>query len=55
MDVHPPLGKMMIAAAGALAGFDGVFKLREVGLDYLEVWTFLPIMKSLLRSLESHT
>ena len=28
-DSNPPLGKMMIAAAGYLAGFDGRFRYKE--------------------------
>ncbi|KAI8915493.1 Dolichyl-phosphate-mannose-protein mannosyltransferase-domain-containing protein [Powellomyces hirtus] len=35
MDVHPPLGKLMIAASGLAAGFDGVFDFKEIGKDYI--------------------
>lgn len=36
MDVHPPLAKLLITLAGWLAGFDGNFDFKNIGVDYLE-------------------
>lgn len=36
MDVHPPLAKLLITLAGWLAGFNGNFDFKEIGMDYLE-------------------
>ncbi|KAI9467856.1 glycosyltransferase family 39 protein [Zychaea mexicana] len=37
MDVHPPLAKMLIALVAKIAGFDGGFDFKEIGLEYVEV------------------
>ncbi|KAJ3351514.1 hypothetical protein HDU83_008892 [Entophlyctis luteolus] len=34
-DVHPPLGKMILGAVAALAGYDGHYLFDEIGDDYV--------------------
>lgn len=36
MDVHPPLAKLLITLAAWLAGFEGDFDFKDIGMDYLE-------------------
>lgn len=36
MDVHPPLAKLLITLFGWLAGFNGDFDFKEIGMDYVE-------------------
>ena len=34
VDVHPPLAKLMITAAGYVSGYDGKFAFDQIGMDY---------------------
>merc|ERR1719249_167909 len=48
-DSNPPLGKMLIALAGYLAGFDGKFSFDKIGQEYSDsvpLWNlrFLPAL-----------
>ncbi|KAJ3131136.1 hypothetical protein HK101_004796 [Irineochytrium annulatum] len=33
-DVHPPLGKLMLAAMGSFVGYDGHFLFEDIGMKY---------------------
>ncbi|KAJ3392676.1 hypothetical protein HDU84_003682 [Entophlyctis sp. JEL0112] len=35
MDVHPPLGKLLFAAAGLIGGYNSTFYFENIGDDYL--------------------
>ncbi|XP_077986750.1 protein O-mannosyl-transferase 1-like [Glandiceps talaboti] len=40
-DIHPPLGKLLYAATGYLAGFDGNYVFQKIGADYpqdMPIW-----------------
>jgi dolichyl-phosphate-mannose-protein mannosyltransferase len=34
-DVHPPLGKLLLAAVGYLLGYDGHYHFKKIGESYL--------------------
>lgn len=56
-DSNPPLGKMMIAFAGYLAGFDGKFSFDKIGQEYphdLPLWA-LRLIPALCGSLMTPT
>ena len=41
-DSNPPLGKLLIALAGYMAGFDGEFSFEKIGFPYeaeVPVWS----------------
>ena len=51
MDVHPPLGKLLITLAGFLSGFDGVFDFKEIGKSYIGKFVPYTSMRLLSASL----
>ena len=36
IDIHPPLGKLLLAAVGHLLGYDGSFNFTKTGLSYAD-------------------
>ncbi|KAH9264464.1 hypothetical protein BASA83_012051 [Batrachochytrium salamandrivorans] len=36
MDVHPPLGKLIVAGSGVLLGYNGSFSFQTIGLSYID-------------------
>merc|ERR1711962_66376 len=56
-DANPPLGKMLIALAGYLAGFDGRFSFDKIGQEYADtvpLW-YLRFLPALCGSLQTPT
>ena len=49
-DVHPPLGKMLIALSGYLTGYDGTFPFEKPGDKYENINYFGMRMVSLYYS-----
>jgi dolichyl-phosphate-mannose--protein O-mannosyl transferase len=35
-DVHPPLGKLIVAFSGVFSGYDGSFSFEKIGQSYIE-------------------
>jgi dolichyl-phosphate-mannose-protein mannosyltransferase len=35
-DVHPPLGKLLLAGVGYLLGYDGHYHFKKIGENYVE-------------------
>ncbi|KAJ3059273.1 hypothetical protein HDU98_004718, partial [Podochytrium sp. JEL0797] len=53
-DVHPPLGKMMLGAVAAFAGYDGHYLFDEIGDDYVAngvPWVTMRLFPALCGSL----
>ena len=56
-DSNPPLGKMIVALAGYLAGFDGNFGFEKIGLEYpatVPLWTLRLVHSSPIWSINIH-